>query len=227
MRNMTSGVKKKIKYFFICIVCLLLIAFGIAQFWVSYRLNPFIDAFIKNGVVKASDSLYAISYRKLSFTIPTRTLVLKDVVLKADTALYYQLKGSHAKVPAGLLDIRIAELKLTGIGFYNAVVAGNLEGASIIIDNPTVTYTRYDTLTRTDSLEKEVVYFDLYKLFSAKFHSLSVQKIKINNGICKIFKSVTDTQAIVSSSGIVVDISSHPPYTTAAHRVLGCHVGRS
>ena len=70
------------------------------------------------------------------------------------------------------------------------------------------TFTLYDTLIRRDTLVKQPVAFDLYKLFSEKFHSLTIQNIVVKNASFRLYKNSTDTAAIVSSNGIQITIGN-------------------
>ncbi len=204
---MVKSTKRKLRFIAITVAGIFILLYLSAQFWVSFRLNPFVDSMIKNGVIKASDSLYSISYRKISFVIATKTLVLKDVNFKADTSLYNKRKAKSIHVPSGLISFHLDELKLTGIEFYEALITHNLEAGNIMITNPVITLTLFDSIERRDTLETQKVYFDMYKLFSEKFHSLTINKITVKNAAFKLFKSVTDTQAIVSSNGIQIEVS--------------------
>ena len=93
---MTKGFKRKLKFIGLGFLVVLTIVYLIAQFWMNYRLEPFLDKLIKAGVSNASDSLYSIHYQNLSFNIPTRTLTLKNVDLNADTVLFAKRKANGA-----------------------------------------------------------------------------------------------------------------------------------
>ena len=112
-----KGLKKTSKFVGIISLVVLTVLYLAAQFWMNYRLEPFLDNLIKNGVSNASDNLYSIRYQKLSFNIPTRTLTLREVDLSPDTLLFAKRKSNDVHVPTGLLNIHLKELKITHVEF--------------------------------------------------------------------------------------------------------------
>jgi hypothetical protein len=205
---MTKGFKRKLKFIGLGFFVVLTILYLGAQFWMNYRLEPFLDQLIKDGVSNSSDSLYSIRYQSISFNIPTRTLTLKEVDMSADTLLFAKRKANGVHVPTGLLSVHLKELKITHVEFFEAWANKGLEAGSVIIENPVIAFTLYDTITRRDTLVKAPVAFDLYKLFSEEFHSLTVQNIQVKNASFRLYKNSTDTAAIVSSNGIQIAIGN-------------------
>ncbi len=188
------------------LVLFLGIAFLILQSYVTKNINPYIDNLIKTGVSKSTNGLYSIKYSKLNFTIPTRTLVLRDIDLIPDTALYHHRKSLNEHVPNDLLTIHLDELRITGIEIYEAWANKSLETKDIVFLNPSIIVSLYDTVVRQDTISKTPVDLDLYKLFSEKFHSLTIKKIIVKNGKFRLYKNQTDTAATVSSDGIQIEI---------------------
>lgn len=189
------------------ILLALAIIYCVIQFWISTQLNPFVENLLINGVRKSTDSLYFVSYKKLSVNIAERAIVLLDVDVQIDTSIYQTRKSDSLHVPAQLFHIRFDKLKITGISVYEAIQNKNLVFKDFIIENPMVDLIISEHIQKQDTISKKPVDLDLYKLFSEKFHSFNAEKIIVTGGKFRLFKNSTDTIPIVNSSGIQVEVN--------------------
>ncbi len=200
------ALKRWMLYLGLAVTVLLLILIIAIQFWISYRLHPFADTLLKDGIRKSTNGLYSIQYDRLNFNVTGRTMVLRNIDLVADTILFKKRIGTLEHIPSELFNIHIDELEITGIGAYDAIVNKKLQVKNIIISNPEINVTLYKDIHRIDSIEIKPVDLDLYKLFSEKFSSLNIKKIAVKNASVNLYKNSIDTIPTLSSNGIHIDI---------------------
>ncbi|CAN5391822.1 hypothetical protein BH23BAC1_BH23BAC1_37290 [soil metagenome] len=148
------------------------ILFLIATFLLLTFLEPYAERFIKIQVIENSEGLYTIDFEKININLLTGTIQLQEVLFKPDSLRYQQLK-TRSEASETTINIKTSNLKISGIGWLDALIRNQLNIGTINLEQPNITTTTDEYL---EINEKEEVDKDI---FEDTFRSINVSEIKI------------------------------------------------
>ncbi|RZL24826.1 MAG: hypothetical protein EOO96_23240, partial [Pedobacter sp.] len=109
---------------------------GIAWF-LNVKSRPMLTQQIKTLLYKSTDSLYTISFSKVSTNIFTGSATLQDVKISADTTRYNQLVGLQ-RAPNNLYTVSLKKLVVKHFHPLTLYREKKLQIDEILFDNPEV-----------------------------------------------------------------------------------------
>lgn len=115
--------------------------------------------------------MYHIKARDVTIDLPGREVIISDFELIPDTPHLMKLK-KDLNLPDVLLKIKIARMKLTGIGWARLLTDKVLSCDSILVDDPVVRIQKTDTAAQGP---------DDKKTTDSKFQAILVSKILVKN----------------------------------------------
>lgn len=154
-------------------ILILILAFG--AMFLSARWKPILTEKIKEGVYNGSNHLYTIDFKSINLNIITGSLALRDVSLKADTAVFDTLKSKNL-APAHTFEIKLKKLQISRVGILTAYFKKRLDISEILLDKPSINVTFNKVPKKIDSNKVEK---SLYEQISKTFKSARVHAIKI------------------------------------------------
>ncbi|MFC3561296.1 AsmA family protein [Pedobacter jamesrossensis] len=152
---------------------ILILAFGVM--FLSARWKPLLSEKIKDGIYTGSRHLYKIDFKSINLNIVTGSLVLKDVTLLPDTAVFDSLK-SQKLAPAHIFELKLKKLEITGVGILTAYFKKKVNVNAIILNKPSINmiFNKVEKLSDTAKGNKT-----LYEQISKTFKSLHIKSLKI------------------------------------------------
>jgi len=153
----------------------LIILFGGAALYFSLRWKPLLTEKIKSGIYYGSYHLYKIDFKDIHLNLLTGTASLDSVTLVADTAVYQNLR-KRKLAPAHLLDLKLKQLKVSGVGILTAYFKKKLEVDAIVLHKPAVRIIYQEVEKRPDTLVDERT---LFQEISKSLKSIHVSKLNI------------------------------------------------
>ncbi|SFC37045.1 hypothetical protein SAMN05421747_109139 [Parapedobacter composti] len=108
----------------------LLVVLLCANWWVNRRWVPGLETRLNNALAAAIDSVYRLTYDSLRMSFFSGSAVANNVRLIPDTA-----------AQKTLYDVRIAQLRVGGVGLLRLLFSGKLSVNTIILDKPMVKLT--------------------------------------------------------------------------------------
>ncbi|MEO5500816.1 MAG: hypothetical protein ABIR31_05175 [Ginsengibacter sp.] len=163
------------KFYYIFFVALLLIGAGWLV-WHNYKYKIVGDK-IKESVAKETDNIYKIKYDSLSFNEATGNAFIKNIHISADTSKIKSLNIED--MPYMLLDIKIKSINVTGVKTAKALAAGDLEGDSVVIDQPEIIIYTLKPVDKNTKIENEAG--TLYKQILGNLTRIKLKYAFINN----------------------------------------------
>jgi len=168
VRKLSKGIKIIIGGF--VIVLLLLSAIGIGG-W--YLQKKFPDK-IKATVNEESQGQYTLNFDKMTVSLLSGTVNLENVKLDIDTQAYLALLTSESS--DNLVELKIRQLKLSGISFFQYLTKEKLILEDILIDKPEIVLYQMRDTVRIDSVEK-----NLYEQVPDFLKGVKLDLLKVND----------------------------------------------
>lgn len=180
------------------------------------RWKPFLQAQLKELVLKTSDSLYHIEYSDFDLNIASGNATLSDFKLVPDTAVYNKMVAMK-KAPDDLFILSVKKLTIKNIGAVKAYKERilNIDNISIEKPNLTVINKRYD-FNDTVKVGKPKSPYEIIKKTFKQLHidSISLKDISLNyiNKSNPVTKSTALKHLNINISDIVIDsLSGNDP----------------
>ncbi|MGZ3753776.1 MAG: hypothetical protein ACXVAY_05090 [Mucilaginibacter sp.] len=138
---------QKITLVFLLADCIVVLAIGIVA---NLYFSPIIEEKVKTGILTNTDSLYKVDFSSVKIHVFQRKIVVFDITVKADPAVYARLK-KRGLAPNNLLDLYIKRLAITDINPAKLLFKHKLEISQIILSAPEIhiTYQRNHTKDTT------------------------------------------------------------------------------
>ena len=159
------------------IFLVLIVLVGIAALYISITWKPLLTEKIKAGIVNSSEHLYKINFKEIHLNVLTGSASLDSVTLKPDTGVYKDLKKKYM-APAHLLDLELAQLRISGVSILTAYFKKKLDIDAIVLDRPIVKIIYHSVEKRPDTVIDERT---LYDNISKSLKSLRVHKLNVVN----------------------------------------------
>jgi len=109
---------------------ILILGFIINQYW-----SPILAGKVKEVVAKSSDHLYNIDFTSAELHILRGTIVIYNITLKPDTAIYNR-ERTHHLAPNNLVELHVKRLTLSHIHPFRLYFKHELEIGEIILNSP-------------------------------------------------------------------------------------------
>lgn len=109
---------------------ILILGFIINQYW-----SPILAGKVKEVVAKSSDHLYTIDFSSAELHILRGTIVIYNITLKPDTAIYNR-ERTHHLAPNNLVELHVKRLTLSHIHPFKLYFKHELEIGEIVLNNP-------------------------------------------------------------------------------------------
>lgn len=156
-------------------ILILLIILTIGGF---FFLKPLVTNRIQNGVLKATDRLYRISFSDITYNPTMGDIVISDVSFVPDTLIYKRLHALK-KAPDDLLNIQVPTVKFTGVFPLSIIFTKILDMGTVNIDRPTIRILhKSQVYNKTiDSVERKTP----YQLISKFVKSLQIDRVLLND----------------------------------------------
>jgi hypothetical protein len=183
--------------------------FAYNKFVAQNHWKPYLQAELKELVLKTSDSLYHIEYSDFDLNIASGNATLKDFKLVPDTAVYNRLVAEK-KAPDNLFILSVKKLSIKNIGAMKAYKQKILEISNISIEKPdlTVINKRLD-FNDTVKVGKPKSPYQMIKKIFKQLHidSISLKDISLNyiNKSNAIEKHTSLKHLNINISDIVID----------------------
>ncbi len=156
-------------------ILILLIILTIGGF---FFLKPLVTNRIQNGVLKATDRLYRISFSDITYNPAMGDIVISNVSFVPDTLIYKRLHALK-KAPDDLLNIQVPTVKFTGVFPLSIIISKILDMGTVAIDKPTI-----KVLHKSQAYNKLIDSADRktpYQLISKFVKSLQIDRVLLNN----------------------------------------------
>ncbi len=170
---------KKFLLWFLCISFVLASALLVGTNYFKDNWKPLLEQQLKNAVIKATDSLYTITYKSIDVNPITGNLKVIDFKLSPNALVYKKLEHRQ-KAPNNLFQLSVDKLIIKNANAKKAVADKKLQIEEIIIAHPQLTITNKrqsynDTLTKVKNNKT------LFQLIKNIFKEVQVGKIALNN----------------------------------------------
>ena len=175
MRVTGKWKKPNRKFYYIFFGALILIVAGWFV-WHNYKYQIVGDK-LKETLAKETDNLYKIKYDSLSFNESTGNAYIGNIHIWADTFRIKNMKSED--MPYMLLDIKIKSVSVTGVKTAKALAAGDLEGDSVVIDQPEIILYSLKPVDKNTKIENEAG--ALYKQILGNLSRIKLKYAFINN----------------------------------------------
>jgi hypothetical protein len=168
---------KKPNHKFYYILFGVLFAVGAGWFvWGKYKYK-IVGEKIHESLANETDNLYKIKYDSLSFNESTGNAYIGNIHIWADTFRIKNMKRED--MPYMLLDIKIKSVNVTGVKAVKALAAGDLEGDSVVIDQPEIILYTLKLVDKNTKIENEAG--ALYKQILGNLSRVKLKYAFINN----------------------------------------------
>jgi hypothetical protein len=161
-------------------VTLLLILTGlilILGFFINLYWSPILAGKVKDVVLKSSDSLYNINFSSADLHVLRGTIVIFNITLKPDTAIYNRRKKQHL-APNNLIELHVKRLTLSHIHPFKLYFQHRLEIGEIVLNNPELNVSYQLNHTRDTVLKDNRT---AWQKISKSLHSIHVGNIELGD----------------------------------------------
>lgn len=165
---------QKVTFWILSSIALLLLILGLL---INFIGSPILANTVKNTVLSSSDSLYTIDFTKADLHVMQGKIVLFNIDLKPDTAVYNKLKKIHME-PNNLYRLHIKKLALTHIHPFRLYFKRKLDIGEIVLSAPELNIS-YQLNHTKDTTEKDKR--TLYQRISKTLRSIHVSHISLND----------------------------------------------
>ncbi|CAN5547208.1 hypothetical protein BH23BAC1_BH23BAC1_11620 [soil metagenome] len=174
---MTSFIKVASKWRWIVgIIFFILIVFLSLQLLINFNINPVLENYTKKAIKDATHNLYEVEFKEFHLNLATATLHIKDLELRPDTVRYQELLAKDS-ADANLYWLTIPLVKISRIGFMNAIFEKKLNVGEVKVKQPSLKVAHFPQVSDNDTTEV----FDVKDLISGHFNSFRIKRIKLDD----------------------------------------------
>lgn len=184
---------KKVTWISVLLIILLSIMFSVSVY-IYYQIEPLVTSRLKETIKTSTNGLYNISFASLTINPFNGTVILRDIVFKADPKVYNQFKRDKIN-PSHLYEIKVNAIKLKNVHPLKVYLKRDLIINSILIEKPTIRVyyektiqkdsSKVDTRTTWQRLSKYLnsikIEKVLFKEIDFKYIDKRLQKAEINS----------------------------------------------
>lgn len=180
----------------------LVVIIGIASVYINAKWKPILTEKIKEGVYEGSNRLYKIDFTDIHLNLITGSVVLDSISLYPDSVVFNELKAVK-KAPTHLFRLKLAHLKIGGVGILKAYFNKNVKVGSIVLDHPSIDMVYHKVPKNTDTIKDERT---LYQQISKSLKSIRVNDIKVIDANFDYYNGLKKLNAIKHLSINVKDV---------------------
>lgn len=139
--------------------------------------SPIIEDKVKTGVLTNTDSLYKVDFSSVKIHVFQRKIVVFDITVKVDTAVYSRLK-KRGIAPNNLVDLYVKRLAITNISVTKLLFRHKVDISQIVLSAPEIhiTYQR-NHIKDTTAIDRRTPWQKIAKTF----RSVHVSDILLND----------------------------------------------
>ncbi|MEO8823245.1 MAG: hypothetical protein ABI366_06680 [Ginsengibacter sp.] len=208
--------KRKVIFIISAIVLL-----GVAGFFVWHHFKYKIAKNALATVVKEqTDSLYSIKYDSLSFDAVTGHATMKNIRIIPDTQRIKNMDVEN--MPDMIMDVAIKSLLVTGVKTAKALNGNEMEGDSIVIDDPQIILYSLKPLQKKTVFQNEASAF--YRQILGKLDLIKVGFVFVNNVHVKgiDFWKKTNNFELNNGKFLLEDVLIDSSHNMDSDRILFC-----
>ena len=180
----------------------LVVIIGIASIYINAKWKPLLTEKIKEGVYEGSNRLYKIDFNDIHLNLITGSVILDSISLYPDSVVFNELKAVK-KAPTHLFRLKLAHLKIGGVGILKAYFSKNVKVNSIVLDHPSIDMVYHKVPKNTDTIKDERT---LYQQISKSLKSIRVNDIKVIDANFDYYNGLKKLNAIKHLSINVKDV---------------------
>ena len=184
------------------ILLALILIIGAGVIYLSAKWKPLLTTKIKEGVYEGSNKLYKINFQDIHLNILTGSVVLDSISLYPDSAVFTQLKAVK-KAPTHLFRVKLAHLKIGGVGILTAYFKKKVNVEAIILDHPSIDMVYNKVPKNTDTIKDNKT---LYQQISKSLKSIDVNSVKVIDADFDYYNGLTKLNSVKHLSVNVKDI---------------------
>jgi hypothetical protein len=214
MKTTENAPKKKIRKWPIALLVVILLIGGAGYYvYKKYitedKWKPYLQAELKQLVLKSTDSLYSIEYSDFDLNIRTGNATLTDFKLIPDTAVYKKLMALK-KAPDNLFTLSVKKLSISNLGAVKAYKEKILNISNISVEKPSLTVVNHRfAYNDTVKVGKSKSPYELIKSTFKQLHidSISLKDISLNyiNKSNPVEKHTALKHLNINISDVVID----------------------
>jgi hypothetical protein len=155
-----------------CIAVILILGLLVNLYW-----SPILAKKVKSVVLTSSDSLYTVDFSKAELHILRGTIVIYDISLKPDTAVYNRRKKQHL-APNNLVELHVKRLVLAHIHPFSLYFKQKLNIGEIILSAPVLNVSYQLNHTKDTTLKDNKT---AWQKISKSLHSIHIGSIQLND----------------------------------------------
>ncbi len=149
----------------------------ILAFFVNLYWSPILASKVKEVVLKSSDSLYTVNFSSAELHILRGTIVIFNITLKPDTAVYNRRNKQHL-APNNLVELHVKRLTLSHIHPFKLYFQRRLEIGEIAVDEPVINVSYQLNHTRDTVLKQNKT---AWQKISKSLHSIHIGTILLGD----------------------------------------------
>jgi hypothetical protein len=149
----------------------------ILSFFVNLYWSPILASKVKDVVLKSSDSLYTANFSSAELHILRGTIVIFNITLKPDTAVYNRRNKQHL-APNNLVELHVKRLILSHIHPFKLYFQHKLEIGEIAVDDPVINVSYQLNHTRDTVLKQHKT---AWQKISKSLHSIHIGAILLGD----------------------------------------------
>jgi hypothetical protein len=127
--------KRRWQRIVVIILSVIIAVILILGFLVNLYMSPILASKVKEVVSKSSDGLYMVDFSSADLHVLQGTIVIYNIVLKPDSAVYNREKKEHL-APNNLIELHIKRLTLDRIHPLRLYFKHKIEIDEIVVNNP-------------------------------------------------------------------------------------------
>lgn len=181
-------------------------AFLINRYW-----SPIVSEKLKEIVKNSTDSLYQVNFKEARLHIINGQIVIHDITLKVDSAVYLKMKAAHT-APNNIYALHVKKIVISNIHPFNLYFNNKLHVGKIVFSAPELNIL-YQLNHAKDTVVKDKQ--TLYQQISSSLRSIRIDKIMLNDVVLhyedrKAAKPViTDLKDLnLSASDLLIDYAT-------------------
>jgi hypothetical protein len=156
----------------VILTIVLVLAFLVNAYW-----SPILSSKIKDVVLKSTDSLYHVDFSSAELHVLRGTIILNNVTLVADTAVYNRKKLRHL-APNNLISLKIKKLTLAQIHPFTLYLHHRLNIGEVILKRPEINISYQLNHTKDTTVKDNRT---AWQKISKSLHSIHVGSILLGD----------------------------------------------
>lgn len=177
MEKEPKGRKKRFyKRLLIALAIFIVLVVG-SFIYIARNMKPVLSQKLKDQLVQSSDSLYHATFSDLKLNLYTGTIIIKDLRLIPDTAVYNKLKSFNI-APENIFDLSVQQLELRHAHPFKLFFKKTVQIKEIRINQPILKIYHQELIPNDTTQSLETM---MRNLLNGPLKSIYVGRIGLNN----------------------------------------------